>query len=216
MRNCSIWFPTRYSLHLKPLLTIEILEPIENIDLFFFRIPDNRSKIKFALKGDNHTAVFFSNRRLMLYTRMVHKNCYMTVGEAVFIGGGTISLDNTTMTIGASGLWSNGILIQGTDSHGIVDLDTMEIINAEPKHVILKRRVWLGRMSRVMKNVTIEEGSIVATGSIVVKDVPKACAVAGVPAKIVKERVSWSHHQNSISEYDKRQLLKLRNEIATN
>jgi acetyltransferase-like isoleucine patch superfamily enzyme len=140
-------------------------------------------------------------------------NANLTVGDAVYIGGAILGLDNTSMTVGACGLWSDGILVQGTDSHGIVDIDSMKIINDNPKHITLKRRVWIGRRATIMKNLTIEEGSIVATGALVAKDVPKACIVAGVPAKVVRERVSWTHRQSYISEFDQREILKLRNEL---
>lgn len=210
IENCRVWFPKGYSLHLRPRLVFEIVEPVKDCNFFFFRIPDKRSKLKFSLIGNGHSAVFFSTRRMTIYARMANNSSHLTVGEAVFIGGASLALDNTTLTIGACGLWSDGILIQGTDSHGVVDLDRMEIINEGAKHITLRRRVWLGRQAKVMKNVTIGEGSMVATGSIVVKDVPPACAVAGVPAKVVKERVSWTHKQHFISEFDKREMLKLR------
>jgi acetyltransferase-like isoleucine patch superfamily enzyme len=40
----------------------------------------------------------------------------------------------------------------------------------------------------VLQGVTIHEGAIVAAGSVVVKDVPEYAVVAGVPAKIIKNR----------------------------
>jgi len=40
----------------------------------------------------------------------------------------------------------------------------------------------------VLDGVTIGEGSIVAAGSVVNKDVPPYSIVGGVPAKIIKDR----------------------------
>ena len=42
-----------------------------------------------------------------------------------------------------------------------------------------------------MKGVTIGEGYIVAVGAVVTKDVPPHSIVAGVPAKVIKENVTW-------------------------
>lgn len=213
VKNCRVWFPKGYSLHLKSRLVFEINAAVSNCNFYFFRMPSNKAIIKFAIAGRDHTAVSFSTRRLGLYVRMAHQNAYLTLGDAVFIGGARLALDNTTLTVGACGLWSDGVLIQGTDSHGVVDLDSMEIINDGPKHITLGRRVWLGRLSSVMKNVTIGEGSLVATNSVVVKDVPPACAVGGIPARVLKERVSWTHKQSFISEFDKREMLKLKDKL---
>lgn len=215
VKNCTVSFPSGYAHILKPLATFEVLEPIENCHFYFFRIPHKASKLKFAIKGRDHKAVFFSNVhfRMNIYVRLVHHDCYLTVGDAVHIGGGTIALDNSSLFVGAGALWSDGILIQGTDSHGIVDLDTMEIVNAKHKKITLQRRVWLGRQSKVMKGVTIEEGSVVATGAIVTKDMPKACAIAGVPAKVVKRRVTWSRKQEEIAEWEMEEYRRIRDEL---
>ena len=46
-----------------------------------------------------------------------------------------------------------------------------------------------------MKGVDIGEGSRVAANSVVTKDVPPHCIVAGNPAKIIKENVNWRSAQ---------------------
>jgi len=213
--NCTVSFPSNNSQFLKPLIEFDVREPIENCHFYFFRVPNKGSKVKFAIKGRDHKAVLFSNRhyRMNLYVRLVHHDCYLTVGDAVHIGGGTVALDNSSLLIGAGALWSDGVLIQGTDSHGIVDLDSMKIINDGHKQIVLQRRVWLGRQCKVMKNVTIGEGSIVATGALVTKDFPKACAVGGVPAKVVKERVTWSRKQEVIADWEMDEYQRIRGEL---
>lgn len=213
IRNCSVWFPANFSQDLRARIVFQIKGDLENCNFVFFRIPDKSAKLVWAVWGRDHCTASFSTRRMTLYLRLSDQNCRMAIGDAVYIGGGRVALSNTTMKIGACGLWSDGILIQGTDSHGIVDLDRMEIINDAPSTVTLQRRVWLGRNAVVMKNVTIHEGSIVATGSVVAKDVPPASAVAGSPARVVRERVSWTHKQHVISEFDKRQMLSLRDRL---
>lgn len=46
--------------------------------------------------------------------------------------------------------------------------------------------VWIGVKSIIMDGVTIGQNSIVGAGSVVTKNVPPNCIVAGVPAKIIK------------------------------
>ena len=57
-------------------------------------------------------------------------------------------------------------------------------IKADP--AIIKDKVWIGSNSIIMKDATIGEGSIVASGSVVTKDVPDYAIVGGNPAKVIK------------------------------
>ena len=51
---------------------------------------------------------------------------------------------------------------------------------------MIEDNVWIGERSTILKGVHIGKGSIVASNSVVVKDVPPYSIVAGNPAKIVK------------------------------
>lgn len=54
-------------------------------------------------------------------------------------------------------------------------------------NIVVKDSVWIGANVIVLPGITIGEGSIIAAGSVVTKDVPNGCIVAGVPAKVIKE-----------------------------
>jgi len=53
--------------------------------------------------------------------------------------------------------------------------------------VTIHNNVWLGEGVTIMPGVTIGEGSIVGANSVVTKDVHPYTAVAGVPAKFVRQ-----------------------------
>lgn len=57
---------------------------------------------------------------------------------------------------------------------------------AESKPIHIKKNVWIGRNSTILKGVTVGEGAVVAACSVVTKDVPAYSVVAGNPAKVVK------------------------------
>ncbi|MCB0185429.1 MAG: acyltransferase [Caldilineaceae bacterium] len=47
---------------------------------------------------------------------------------------------------------------------------------------------WIGAGAIILDGVTIGQGSVIAAGSVVTKDVPEKAVVAGVPARIVRFR----------------------------
>jgi acetyltransferase-like isoleucine patch superfamily enzyme len=53
--------------------------------------------------------------------------------------------------------------------------------------VIIKKNAWIAIGVIILPGVTIGEGSIVASGAVVAKDVPPHTMVGGIPAKIIRE-----------------------------
>ncbi|HEY8962155.1 MAG TPA: DapH/DapD/GlmU-related protein, partial [Luteolibacter sp.] len=49
--------------------------------------------------------------------------------------------------------------------------------------------VWIGAGVTVLPGVHIGDGAVIAAGAVVTKDVPSNVIVAGVPAKIIRERI---------------------------
>jgi acetyltransferase-like isoleucine patch superfamily enzyme len=58
----------------------------------------------------------------------------------------------------------------------------------QSKPITIEDNVWIGINSTILPGVIIGEGSIVAANSVVTKNVPKMCIVAGNPAQIVKTK----------------------------
>lgn len=54
--------------------------------------------------------------------------------------------------------------------------------------VSIGRDCWIGIRTTILPGVTIGEGSVVAAGSVVTKDVMPYSVVGGVPAKLIKIR----------------------------
>ena len=53
--------------------------------------------------------------------------------------------------------------------------------------ILVKDFAWIGAAAIILPGVTIGEGSVVAAGAVVTRDVPSFCLVAGVPARVVKK-----------------------------
>jgi len=56
------------------------------------------------------------------------------------------------------------------------------------KGVIIEDNIWIGSRALILDGVTVGEGSIIAAGCVVTRDVPPFSIVAGVPGKVIKKR----------------------------
>ena len=77
-----------------------------------------------------------------------------------------------------------------TDNHR---LDDITILNCHPTRI--GRGVWIGAGASVMPNVTVGDDSVIAGGAVVTKDVPAHTVVAGVPARVIREKRPSAHQQ---------------------
>ena len=55
------------------------------------------------------------------------------------------------------------------------------------KETIIGNGVWIMPSCIIAPGVKIDDYSVIATGSVVTKNVPSLCLVAGIPAKVVKK-----------------------------
>jgi len=105
-------------------------------------------------------------------------------------GGHLASTEGKTILIGNDCMFSNHIEIRNGDSHSIFNTESSQRINPA-KDVRIGNHVWLGADVKVLKGTVIDDGAIIGTGSIVSGLIDSNCIYAGVPAKKVKEHVSW-------------------------
>lgn len=99
----------------------------------------------------------------------------------------------TSVTIGENCMFSGGIYLMGSDTHPAYNYETKEICNKAKYGISVGNHCWVGSSVTFLKDSAIADDCIVGWGAIVNKKFDKEhCVIAGSPAKIVKEGVTWS------------------------
>jgi acetyltransferase-like isoleucine patch superfamily enzyme len=98
---------------------------------------------------------------------------------------------NRSIIIGEDCMFSFDVDIRNGDSHSIYHAETGKRINYA-KDVKIGNRVWLGAYSQVLGGAEIGDNAIIGIRSLVSKPFPAGCIGAGIPAKVVREGVTWS------------------------
>ncbi len=105
------------------------------------------------------------------------------IGKNVFINFDCVFLDLGGITIEDNVQIAPKVSLL-TESHPLNPAERQSLI---PKPIHIKKNAWIGANATILQGVTIGENAVVASGSVVTKDVPDNVVVGGIPAKIIKE-----------------------------
>ena len=109
-------------------------------------------------------------------------------------------------------MFSYGIHIRHTDAHPIYELGTNNIINTV-NTLSIGSHVWVGYNAHILKNVHIADNCIIGCNAVVAKSFKEPhCAIAGNPAKIIKNNIHWVREQT----LDFIENTPIKNETGTN
>jgi maltose O-acetyltransferase len=97
-----------------------------------------------------------------------------------------------TISIGDNVSISSDVIILTADH----DLDAPDFCGRN-RAVVINDYAWIGTRAMILPGVTIGKGAIVAACALVSKDVAEYDVVAGVPAKVVKNRPKSNLEYNS-------------------
>lgn len=114
----------------------------------------------------------------------VHANATLRIGSRSRINGAHIVV-KSFMSIGKNVRIAPYTLLMDSDFHDIHEHSS----EGQSAPITIHDNVWIASRAIILKGVTIGEGSVVAAGSVVTKNVPPYTMVAGTPAKVVKELI---------------------------
>lgn len=105
-----------------------------------------------------------------------------SIGNNVFINFNCTILDLGGVTIEDNVMIAPNVSIL-TEGHPVSSQERQTLTTSK---IHIKKNVWVGANATILQGVTIGENSVVASGSVVSKDVPDNVIVGGIPAKIIK------------------------------
>lgn len=147
-------------------ITYQIIpNPIRNLYLFLFGI-----KIESSNSSIHRKCKFFHIGKIIIgKNSVVNFGCYLDNRRGITIGNNVGIAHNTKIyTLGHN-----------------IDSPKFETKGAP---VSIEDNVFIFSNSLIMPGITVHEGAIVLTGSVVTKDVPPYTVVGGNPAKVIRQR----------------------------
>lgn len=112
----------------------------------------------------------------------------LTIGNHVGFAQNCFLEVRGNITIGDNCIFASGVSM-AAENHNFQSIDTpIRLQGATRKGISIGNDCWIGTKVCILDGVTIGEGSIIAAGAVVNKDIPPYSVVGGVPAKVIKKR----------------------------
>lgn len=166
--------------------------------------PNYRMTLGKGLKLINCEILFLGNNNLLSISNdgggeiknttfwMQHEGSKIIIGNNFTMEGGKLSAnEGKSILIGNDCMFSNGIDIRNGDGHAIRNLEGKRLNTAE--NIIIGNHVWLCAYAKILKGSLIPDNCIIGNSAVVSsKFKEKNVVYAGIPARKVKENITWT------------------------
>ncbi len=129
--------------------------------------------------GRTALALSLQSRTSEVFGADIHPAARM--GKGILIDHATGLVIGETAAVDDDCSMNHGVTLGGTGKE------------AGDRHPRFRRGVGIGAGAKILGNVVIGEGAKVGAGSVVLRDVPPHCTVAGAPARVVRESAARAH-----------------------
>jgi acetyltransferase-like isoleucine patch superfamily enzyme len=109
------------------------------------------------------------------------------LGDHVEINNHSIVNGTGGVDIGTDSLIGPGVRLISYQ-HGIAAGATIRSQPSVAGAIRIGRDVWIGANAVVLAGVSVGDGAVIGAGAVVTRDVPPGAVVAGVPARVVRQR----------------------------
>lgn len=122
----------------------------------------------------------------------------ITIGKFSQVGQNSSLRSVNRISVGSYTAIADNVIVCDNNNHPVNPLDRHIMqqtlsgsferswLNSDNAPITIGDDCWIGQYVRICKGVSIGNGSVVAANSVVTKDVPANCIVAGNPARVVK------------------------------
>lgn len=143
--------------------------------------------------GDNNVICIGPNVRFIgPCSILMEGNSELKMGNNTRLRGVKFVIKEGAIKLGEDCMTSYDIIIRNHDSHKVFRSEDLSTQINKPGIISIGNHVWLCQKSTILKNVTIGDNSIVAYGAIVTKGCGPNSIIAGNPATIVKQGITWN------------------------
>lgn len=188
-------FPRNVRFYIFPNSIINISKNANfNISDSLFRV--NASWVKSRSRRNASELILCENATMIVegdFSLYQGASIYVAPNATLKIKGGDSFLNTNSVLncfkyieIGYGVKISGNVLINDSDNH-IIDENILKM----QQPVMIGNHVWICENVIILKGVTIGDGAIIGAGSVVTKDVPPRCLVAGNPVRVIRENVQW-------------------------
>lgn len=115
----------------------------------------------------------------------VEFGAFISVGDRFFANYNCTILDTAPITIGNDVMFGPNVSLLAPGHPFHPDQRVKGLENGKP--ITIEDRVWVSGDVTIIGGVTIGEGSVIAAGATVTKDVPTMTIVGGTPAKVIRK-----------------------------
>lgn len=153
-------------------------------------------KIRFLIHGSGSIVIgenlhAVSSRKRSFFT--LYSPCHLTIiGNGKIVLGKHVGLNGTTIvakskiSIGDNTMIGPNTIIVDHDGHPAWPPSERWIKGGSEAEVVIENDVWIGMNCIILKGVRVGSGSVIAAGSVVIKDVESNSLYAGNPARKIK------------------------------
>ena len=119
------------------------------------------------------------NQKIVIGSDASIEDCYLLTDE------------DASITIGDGVLMSKLVHFRAGDGHSVLDVATGKRINRS-RDIVVGDHVWIGRGATLLKGAHVADNSIVGAYAVVTRRYEQiGVAIAGNPARVVREGVTW-------------------------
>lgn len=146
----------------------------------------SKSEAETQIKVEEEGVLEVSSHFIMYAGSLIH----ILKGGHLKLGGGSFVNEYVRITcggkieIGEGTAIGPGVVIRSADGHQLKG-------SPSTKPIVIGSHVWIGEKSIILKGVNIGNGAVIGAGSIVTTDIPAHSLAVGVPARVIKENISW-------------------------